>query len=145
MTAVPDEFVHGSLRDGRAVVEVRVAPCERELLRLGRVDDPPTRTARAMIDTTRLVSSVSTRLLEDLGIITNAVARGRRRAGTEIACVSLVLASPADTPIVMPNVPVINHNAAPAPIMLGVDVLKRFRFTYSGTGQTFVLERTKRA
>ena len=88
--------------------------------------------AKALISTARQVTSISERLFEDVSKQLNMTKGTKRKpVGDLTCCISIAIHGDEGNSIILRKVLVVVHRQAsePAPVMIGVDVLRKCRFT----------------
>lgn len=141
------DVIWGGFVKGRPVLDVFIGKCEllqsRETGGDARKMVHPIK-ARAMICTDRLVTTVSIDLLNRLHTVPNVARGGRSQVNTDHGyCLSLVLCSLTEERMVFKKVLAAAHAARSedAPVMIGMDLLRKLTLHLEGPAEGFSLER----
>jgi hypothetical protein len=138
--AVGDQIL-GYLHRGRPVIDVTVGMCDLlQDLDLKKADLVQPVKCRALIDTSRRVTSVSAKVLKGIGLLANA---GRKKQDAGGYCISLGLISIADGVMTIPCLHATEHEDEEFAVMIGADLIRTLHITIDGPQKRVTITRCK--
>lgn len=135
------DFILGYLHRGRPVIDVRVGLCDLlQDLDLKKAPLVQPVKCRALIDTSRRVTTVSAKVLKGIGLLPNA-GRKKQDADRGSYCISLGLISIADGTMTIPCLHAVEHEDEEFAVMIGADLIRKLHITIDGPQKRVTITR----